>query len=214
LLKKSWGIASAVVGMLVTGSAGVYAGSNLQQIKAFLNYGIAIQVNGSSYTPVDGNGKKLTPITYEGLTYLPTRAIAGALNVPVSYDSTANKVVIGKGAENTSNPPASSGTKSKYLPADFPISGDAIITESVDSIVDGKKKVLLIYLTKDSIEETGKLYTDYVDKKNITQASKVIDNRSIVITGKLGGKSPVSIIGGLSSAKAGYTEITITWSDG
>ncbi|MFE4711859.1 hypothetical protein ACFRAM_13365 [Paenibacillus sp. NPDC056722] len=213
-MKKTWGIASAVVGMLATGSAGVYAGSNLQQIKAFLNYGIAIQVNGAAYAPVDGSGKKLTPITYDGLTYLPTRAIAGALGVPVSYDAVANKVIIGSDPGSTGGSPTSSVKKSKNLPADFPVAGDAIITDLTDSVVDGKKKVVLVYLTKDSIETMGKKYTDYVDGKNITQASKVIDKSSMVITGKLGGKSPVSIIGGLSASKAGYTEITITWSEG
>lgn len=40
-----------VFGMAVTGSAGVYAGTNLQKISAYLNHSIGFQVNGADYTP-------------------------------------------------------------------------------------------------------------------------------------------------------------------
>lgn len=212
-MKKTWGIALAVAGMLAAGSAGVYAGSNLQEIKAFLNNSVTIQVNGSPYTPVDSNGKKLTPITYNGLTYLPVRAIGEAVGVPVSYDAETHKVLIGKGAGEKSGSSVSSGTRPKYLPQDIPVSSDAMITDAQDNTQDGKKQALLVYLTKDSIETVGKTYTDYINDKKTTQTSKVIDSRSMVITGKLGGKSPISIVGGYAISKSGYTEVTIKWSE-
>lgn len=212
-MKKTWGIALTVAGMLGTGSAGVYAGSNLQQIKAFLNYSVSIQVNGSSYSPVDGSGKKLPPITYNGLTYLPVRAIGEAVGVPVSYDAGAHKVLIGKGAGEKSGSSVSSGARPKYLPQDIPVASDAMITDAQDNIENGKKKALLVYITKDSIETVGKIYTDYMNDKKATQTSKVIDSRSMVITGKLNGKSPISIVGGYAVSKSGYTEVTIKWSE-
>ncbi|GGF85584.1 hypothetical protein GCM10010912_33610 [Paenibacillus albidus] len=218
-MKKKTIVAASIAGMLATGSAGVYAGSNLQQIKAYLNHGIGVQVNGADYTMVDGNGKKLTPITYEGLTYLPTRSVANALKVPVTFDAANNKVVIGSSSGASSNPspgtgkaPADSGARSKYLPADFPIPKDAVVTEVVDGVDEGKKQVLLIYLTKDSIDSVGKLYTQYVDSKNIQEGTKVVEDGSLVITGKLG-NSVVSIIGSPSGSKPGYNEITITWAE-
>lgn len=91
-------IATMVFGMAVTGSAGVYAGTNLQKISAYLNHSIGFKVNGASYTPVDGNGKTLSPITYNNTTYLPVRALADALNVPVTFNASANQVVLGSGS--------------------------------------------------------------------------------------------------------------------
>ncbi|WP_456287911.1 copper amine oxidase N-terminal domain-containing protein [Paenibacillus sp. AK002] len=89
-LKKS--IATvAVLGMTLTGAAGVYAGANLEKISAYLNHSIGIQVDGTVYN----TGKTLTPITYKNTTYLPVRAIADVLEVPVRYDAKNNQVLIG-----------------------------------------------------------------------------------------------------------------------
>ncbi|EGG37970.1 conserved domain protein [Paenibacillus sp. HGF5] len=89
-LKKSIA-AVAVLGMTLTGAAGVYAGANLEKISAYLNHSIGIQVDGTVYN----TGKTLTPITYKNTTYLPVRAIADVLEVPVRYDAKNNQVLIG-----------------------------------------------------------------------------------------------------------------------
>ncbi|VTR27212.1 Copper amine oxidase N-terminal domain [Actinobacillus pleuropneumoniae] len=83
--------ALAVLGMTLTGAAGVYAGANLEKISAYLNHSIGIQVDGTVYN----TGKTLTPITYKNTTYLPVRAIADVLEVPVRYDAKNNQVLIG-----------------------------------------------------------------------------------------------------------------------
>jgi hypothetical protein len=101
-LKKS-AAAMMVLGMTLTGAAGVFAGTQLEKISAYLNHGISFNVDGAAYTPTDGNGNKLAPITYNNSTYLPVRAIADALHVPVSYDGKKGQVTIG---EATSNPSA------------------------------------------------------------------------------------------------------------
>jgi hypothetical protein len=100
-------IATMVFGMAVTGSAGVYAGTNMQKISAYLNHSIGFTVNGAAYTPVDGNGNKLAPITYKDTTYLPVRALADALKVPVTFDGKTNQVIIGK---NDGSAPSNGGT--------------------------------------------------------------------------------------------------------
>ncbi|OAB26513.1 hypothetical protein PMSD_25350 [Paenibacillus macquariensis subsp. defensor] len=84
-----------VIGMTVSGAAGVYAGSNMQKITAYLNHSIGFEVNGTSYTPTDSNGKQIAPITYQNTTYLPVRALADVLKVPVQYDSKTGHVLIG-----------------------------------------------------------------------------------------------------------------------
>lgn len=88
-------IATMVFGMAVTGSAGVYAGSNLQKISAYLNHSIGFKVNGAAYTPVDSKGKALAPITYNNTTYLPVRALADVLKVPVTFDASSKQVILG-----------------------------------------------------------------------------------------------------------------------
>ena len=94
-------IATMVFGMAVTGSAGVYAGTNMQKISAYLNHSIGFKVNGAAYTPVDNNGKTLAPITYNDTTYLPVRALADALKVPVTFNASTNQVILGSGTGTT-----------------------------------------------------------------------------------------------------------------
>lgn len=94
-LRKSM-VAVAVLGMTLTGAVGVYAGANLEKISAYLNHSIGIKVEGTAYN----TGGKLTPITYKNTTYLPVRAIADVLNVPVQYDAKNNQVLIGSHSGN------------------------------------------------------------------------------------------------------------------
>ncbi|WKL03883.1 hypothetical protein Q0F98_11275 [Paenibacillus amylolyticus] len=75
-----------VLGTTLTGATGVFAGTQLEKISAYLNHGISFNVDGAAYSPTDSNGNKLAPITYNNSTYLPVRALADALHVPVSYD--------------------------------------------------------------------------------------------------------------------------------
>ncbi|WP_223260506.1 stalk domain-containing protein [Paenibacillus ihbetae] len=93
-LKKSI-LTMAVLGMTLSGAAGVYAGANLQKITAYLNHSIGIQVDGKVYD----SSKTMTPITYNNTTYLPVRAIAEVLDVPVRYDAANRQVVIGTGTD-------------------------------------------------------------------------------------------------------------------
>ncbi|MGQ8874963.1 stalk domain-containing protein [Paenibacillus sp. TSA_86.1] len=91
-----------VLGMTLTGAAGVFAGTQLEKISAYLNHGISFNVDGAAYTPTDGNGKTLAPITYNNSTYLPVRALADALHVPVTYDGAKKQVIIGQTNNNPS----------------------------------------------------------------------------------------------------------------
>lgn len=92
-----------VVGMTVSGAAGVYAGSNMEEIKAYLNSSIGFSIDGAAYYPTDANGNKLTPITYQDSTYLPVRALADALKVPLDFDAKNNQVLIGSTTPVTSD---------------------------------------------------------------------------------------------------------------
>lgn len=90
-MKKRWVFFLLVVVLVVGFSAGVYASSTQQEIKAILDYGIRIKLNGKDYTPMSG-GNVLVPIIYNGSTYLPVRAVSEAVNLAVDYDA-ANRIV-------------------------------------------------------------------------------------------------------------------------
>lgn len=129
-MKRKVAATAAALSLTLTVSAGVYAASNLQEIKALLNNKIGIVVNGQAYTPKDGNGKTLAPITYNGITYLPVRSIGEALNTAVTYDASTSRVIIGDAAApavssggSSTGTPADSVKRPKSLPHGFPASG-------------------------------------------------------------------------------------------
>lgn len=77
-------------------AAGVYAGSNMQEIKAYLNGDIQFKVHGADWRPKDTDGNEMMPITYEGSTYVPLRAVSNALNAAVDYDPKTDTVILGE----------------------------------------------------------------------------------------------------------------------
>ncbi|MBB3128317.1 hypothetical protein FHS19_002971 [Paenibacillus rhizosphaerae] len=87
-------LATLVVGMTLSGTAGVYAGSNLQKISAYLKHNISFEINGKTFVPTDGNGNKLAPIVYNDSTYLPVRALSEALKASVNYNSHTGVITI------------------------------------------------------------------------------------------------------------------------
>lgn len=225
---KKWLIAAGVFGMVLTGSAGVYAGTQLETIKAYLNHGLAIEVNGQKFTPTGDQGKKLAPITYQGSTYLPARSIAEALNTEVKYDAKNNKVSIGAssssggsastgGGQSTSPSTGTNtqapGVKSKYLPADFPLPKDAKATSLIENVVDGNKKVVLIYTSKESLSTLASSYKNYYQNKNLTQNSEDIQADEFSILGREEGKYAVTITGNASSSNKDLNEVTVIWGE-
>ena len=76
---------------------GAWAASNLEEISALLNRGVVIEYNNVPQTFKDANGTVVYPITYNGTTYLPVRAIANLFGIPVDWDGARNTVVLGVG---------------------------------------------------------------------------------------------------------------------
>jgi hypothetical protein len=88
-------IAGALV--VVSSTAGAFAASNMQEIKAHLNLGLKFKVDGAEWIP-NANSKNVYPITYNGTTYLPIRTAGEALGVEVGWDGANNTVWLGEGA--------------------------------------------------------------------------------------------------------------------
>jgi hypothetical protein len=56
-------LTAIVLGMTLSGAAGVYAGSKLEKINAYLNHGITFKVNGSDQSLTDSNGNRLVHLS-------------------------------------------------------------------------------------------------------------------------------------------------------
>lgn len=94
-MKRFLPVTLAVVFTLVNLSMAAYAGGQLKEIKAYINEGITIKVDGLQQNMADAKGRKLHPISYEGSTYVPIRAISEMLGKQVKWDGATQTVLIG-----------------------------------------------------------------------------------------------------------------------
>ena len=106
---------AVVLGMVV----GANAVDTLKTITASLNYGITIKYNGNVQEMKDANGNRVYPISYEGTTYLPVRAVANMLGIEVNWDDPTQTVWLGEGfvptpVEQTVNTSDTSSSDTSY----------------------------------------------------------------------------------------------------
>ncbi|TCZ79372.1 hypothetical protein E0485_05790 [Paenibacillus albiflavus] len=71
---------------IIGGSLGATASSYYEKISAYLDSGINLKIHGRDFKPIDTKGNVITPINYQGSTYLPLRAVAEAVGLPVQWD--------------------------------------------------------------------------------------------------------------------------------
>lgn len=106
-IKKSMLTLALALAVVCGITIGASASSTLQEIKAYLNSGITIKYNNEVQTMTDAGGNTVYPITYNGSTYLPVRAISNILGVGVDWDQATQTVLLGKtDTGNTSSPSA------------------------------------------------------------------------------------------------------------
>jgi hypothetical protein len=91
-MKKSVLVSSLVGVSLLFGSVGVFASSGLEKIQAYLNHDIKFTVDGKSWAPKDSDGNQLTPIIYDGSSYVPAKAVAEKLGGSVTWDGDSQTI--------------------------------------------------------------------------------------------------------------------------
>ncbi|MFL0372548.1 hypothetical protein [Paenibacillus amylolyticus] len=140
-----------MVGTLTLGiGTGALAATGLEQIKAYLNSKITLKMNDATVTAKDANGKTVLPITYNGTTYLPVRAVGYLLGTEITYDSATSSVLIG-GKNETG-----------------PVTNDKVTLSTLGTTVLGSTA----WHTKDPAETTykGKDYKDvYLHTDSVKQ---------------------------------------------
>lgn len=94
-MNKMVKIAVIVFVFLISSFGSAYAAVNLEPVNAFLNKSVSFVLNGELWQPKDTSGAPLTAINYNGSNYLPVRALAEALKIPIDYDPDNQIIYIG-----------------------------------------------------------------------------------------------------------------------
>lgn len=66
-----------------------------QTVQATLNAGITVTMDGTPQTFHDAQGAVVLPLTYNGTTYLPVRAVCGLVGLPVEWVQETSTVKMG-----------------------------------------------------------------------------------------------------------------------
>jgi hypothetical protein len=150
--RKTVPLALAVLAMLVASLGSAYAAATLEPINAFLNRSASFVLNGERWQPKDATGKALNPIVYNGANYLPVRALAETLKIPIEYDAATQTVYIG----------AIPGAKTAIFAMPMEIDNVYVKTtrNPADTLIHGKQygQVLLIDQYGDIVFTPGRKY--------------------------------------------------------
>ncbi|SFM56368.1 Copper amine oxidase N-terminal domain-containing protein [Paenibacillus sp. 1_12] len=141
-------IISLALSVTIVGSMsiGAFAAANLEEISAYLNKGLGLKLNGKAWQPKDADGNATYPITYNGSTYLPARAVAEALGTKIGYDTESNTVLIGENLDaipskgmpgKSRSNPETVGKKVDFMVND--ISNEYSGNLSVDQVIRGEE---------------------------------------------------------------------------
>jgi hypothetical protein len=123
-------ISSILATGLLCGAVGVYASNGVSLVQAYLNSTIKFTVNGVSWSPKDANGNKISPLVYNGSTYLPAKAVGEAMNASVLWNGSSKTVAITtSGSENAGEPYNDASTTSKTPTATTPPTANASATQ-------------------------------------------------------------------------------------
>jgi hypothetical protein len=148
-MKRQWkGFMSGIlVTLLVVGLVGTAAAKVGKQTAELEYNDIKVTMDGKQVNLVDANGAAVEPFAINGTTYLPIRAISGALGLDVSWDGATKTVVLSSepaapsGAYNCSNPApigtAQSISKDSYVYGKY--TATVVIEESIRGDAAWKK---------------------------------------------------------------------------
>ena len=97
-MKKALSLILCLALIFSLGTAALAADTDFVRSADITYRGISIVVNGKKIVPQDASGNAVEPFIMDGTTYLPVRAIAGALGLDVSWDGASSTVVLKSGS--------------------------------------------------------------------------------------------------------------------
>ena len=123
---------------------GVNAADTLETISAYLNYGITVKYNGEAQELIDADGNKVYPITYNGTTYLPVRAISNILGVEVNWDG-KTKTVLLEGSRTALKTPADTSEANFTINQNVRLAGETDWHDNVYANVGDRVEFQVVY---------------------------------------------------------------------
>lgn len=90
-------ILSAITIMAI--SATVAAQTRNRDVTALMNYELTIRLDGEVLTLRDVNGNEVQPLSFEGTTYLPLRALAEIVGLEVGWDAATQTILLSSRGE-------------------------------------------------------------------------------------------------------------------
>lgn len=94
--KKLLSALALALALVCAFSLGATASNGIQAIQANLDSTISVKLNGETQILKDAQGSRIYPITYQGSTYLPVRAVAELTGLGVDWDQATKSVLLGK----------------------------------------------------------------------------------------------------------------------
>ena len=154
-MKGQWkGFISGIVVTLLLGSLIISAAATAGRRTVNVDYNnIKVTLDGKQVNLVDANGNAVEPFAINGTTYLPVRAVAGALGLEVGWDQATTTVILS--SEKT--------TASTNGPIGAPGVGVSIDTSvlggPISATVDYADGVKLLWIAKNNSGKTINYYT-------------------------------------------------------
>lgn len=145
---KKFSVILILIVILSSFIAGAFAASGIKSIKASINELIQITFNGKDFKPRDDKGKAISPIVYNGRTYVPLKDFCDLLGVDVKTDTKSNKIILSTALVIKQDPAFESSMKSKVKYIDK-YSSVVFFNDSFYGINDGS-----IYSSKDAVDWT------------------------------------------------------------
>ncbi|NCE64311.1 hypothetical protein D1159_06850 [Pseudoflavonifractor sp. 524-17] len=93
--QKRFSVLILAVVLLCGITIGAGAATTVQTITATLDPTVSVKYNNEVQNLLDANGNRVYPISYQGTTYLPIRAISNLLDLGVSWDQATRSVLLG-----------------------------------------------------------------------------------------------------------------------
>lgn len=102
-IKSRWLIVFAGSVILCGGSALSIAAAKekLKTVSAVVSSHVSMILHGEIWQPKDRQGGRIYPLTVDGTSYLPVRALADALGVDIRWDGATQTIVIGEGSKQS-----------------------------------------------------------------------------------------------------------------
>ena len=128
-----------IILLLISNSFSYVLGTGgIQKIAASINYDIQIKLNGERFKPVNESGKPLSPIIYEGRSYLPVRVLSEALGFAVDWNDASKTIIINNSDSNLGIPYKDS---KEYTDGKTKPTSSYITPKVYAKVVDGKVKL-------------------------------------------------------------------------